>query len=88
MYSAAHSCFRFNLDCWDSLIKTDPDLEGFTVKGQADTEDAARFHFFFWDPNWFQIEELGAGDMAPIFQNAHLDYDISVHHLPQEVFGF
>ena len=23
--------------------------------------------------------------MAPIFQNAHLDYEIEVHHLPEEV---
>ena len=31
------------------------------------------------------FEDLGGGDMAPIFQNAHLDYEIEVHHLPEEV---
>ena len=37
------------------------------------------------DFNWFQSEELAAAEMAPIFQNAHLDYAIEVHHLPQGV---
>ena len=32
-----------------------------------------------------EFEDLGGGDMAPIFQNAHLDYEIEVHHLPEEV---
>ena len=44
--------------------------------------------FIFFEMLTDSKEELVAGDMAPIFQNAHLDYDISVHHLPQEVFGF
>ena len=37
------------------------------------------------DFNWFQSEELAAAEMAPIFQNAHLDYAIEVHHLPKGV---
>ena len=63
----------------------DDDVSGVAVKGQTGPEDPPRFELQsrFWDLNWF--EDLGGGDMAPIFQNAHLDYEIEVHHLPEEV---
>ena len=63
------------------------DVSGVAVKGQTGPEDPHRFELQsrFWDLNWLEFEDLGGGDMAPIFQNAHLDYEIEVHHLPEEV---
>ena len=62
-------------------------VAGVAVKGQTGPEDPPRFELQsqFWDLNWLEFEDLGGGDMAPIFQNAHLDYEIEVHHLPEEV---
>ena len=63
----------------------DDDVSGVAVKGQTGPEDALRFEHWFWDLNWFQFEDLGDDDMAPTFQNAHLDYHIEVQHLREEV---